>query len=401
MLLDLPKKGYTVRRMNLKIERIFIMTNDMYTSWKTFLQEAWDDSGFTSPSAIQEKTYDFIYSGRDVIAEAPTGSGKTLAYLLPLLQKIEPSKKQVQVVVLASSHELIMQIHQQIQQWSKGSGITSASLIGGANIKRQIDRLKKKPQIIAGTPGRINELITNKKLKMHEVQTLVLDEADQLMVPEHRKTIESIVNSTLKDRQLLLFSATIKQEMQNLASQFMTEPETVRVHESETNKPNVDHVYIVCEARDKIDMLVKITNLPDAKVLAFRRDIGNLHVLAEKLAYKGLDVGVLHSDTRKEQRAKALKTFRTSEQALLLATDVAARGLDIAELNIVVNMDLPRDPTGYIHRAGRTGRLGEAAGTVVSLIEQTDRKRLEKLARELDIIFHEKRLYKGKLVDVQ
>src|SRR5699024_2043376 len=232
-----------------------------------------------------------------------------------------------------------------------------ASLIGGANIKRQIDRLKKKPQIVAGTPGRINELISKKKLKMHEVQTLVLDEADQLLVPEHKKTIESIVKSTLKDRQLLLFSATIKQEMQNLASQFMTEPETVRVHESETNKPNVDHVYIVCEARDKIDMLVKITNIPDAKVLAFRRDIGNLHVLAEKLTYKGLEIGVLHSDTRKEQRAKALKTFRTSEQALLLATDVAARGLDIAELNIVANMDLPQDTTRYIHRSARTGRI--------------------------------------------
>src|SRR5699024_6233206 len=316
--------------MNFKIERIFIMTNDMSTSWQPFLQKAWEDSGFASPSAIQEKTYDFICAGRDVIAEAPTGSGKTLAYLLPLLQKIDPNKKQVQVVVLASSHELIMQIHQEIQQWSKWSGITNASLIGGANIRRQIDRLKKKRQIVAGTPGRINELISKKKLKMHEAQTLVSDEANQLLVPEHKKTIERIGHSKLKYRQLLLFSATIKQEMQNLLSQFMTEPETVRVHESETNKPNVDHVYIVCDARDKIDMLVKITNLPDAKVLAFRRDIGNLHVLAEKLAYKGLDVGVLHSDTRKEQRAKALKTFRTSEQALLLATDVAARGLDIA-----------------------------------------------------------------------
>src|SRR5699024_10783673 len=128
ILLDLPKKGYTVRRMNLKIERIFIMTNDMYTSWQPFIQKSWDVSGIATHSAIQEKTYDFICAGRDVIAEAPTGSGKTLAYLLPLLQKIEPNKKQVQVVVLASSHELIMQIHQQIQQWSKGSGITSASL---------------------------------------------------------------------------------------------------------------------------------------------------------------------------------------------------------------------------------------------------------------------------------
>src|SRR5699024_1854117 len=148
---------------------------------------------------------------------------------LPLLQKIDPNKKQVQVVVLASSHELIMQILQQIQQWSKGSGITRASLIGGANIIRQIDRLKKKPQIVAGTPARINEVISKKKLKMHEVQTLVLDEADQLLVQEHKNTNEIILKSTLDDRQFLLFAAIIKQEMQNLASQFMTEPETVRV----------------------------------------------------------------------------------------------------------------------------------------------------------------------------
>lgn len=400
ILLDLPRKGYTVKRMNLKIERILIMTHDRYTSWTPFLQEAWEASGFASLSAIQEKTFDFIYSGRDVIAEAPTGSGKTLAYLLPLLQKIDPNKKQIQIVVVASSHELIMQIHQQIQEWSKGSGITSASLIGGANINRQIDRLKKKPQIVAGTPGRIKELITKKKLKMHEVQTLVLDEADQLLVPEHKGTIENIVNSTLKDRQILLFSATIQQKMQNLAMQFMTDPEIIRVHELETNKPKVDHVYIACESRDKIDMLVKITNLPGVKVLAFMRDIGNLHVLAEKLAYRGLDIGVLHSDTRKEQRAKALKTFRTSEQALLLATDVAARGLDIADLNTVVNMDLPQNTTGYIHRAGRTGRLGEAPGTVISLIEQVDRKRIRKFSQEMKITFQEKRLYKGKITDI-
>lgn len=381
-----------------------MMTNDTHTAidnLKSFLQEAWQTSGFTELSSIQAKTGKLISEGHDVIAEAPTGSGKTLAYLLPLLQKIDPNKKQIQVVVLASSHELVMQIHQEMQQWSKGSGITTASLIGGANIKRQIERLKKKPQIVVGTPGRIMELITKKKIKMHEVQTLVLDEADQLFVPEHKNTMERIVKSTLTDRQLLLFSATLPKEMEDVATQLMMNPEIVRVHESDTDKPNVDHGYIVCEAREKIDMLVKITNVQEAKVLAFMRDIGNLHVLAEKLAYKKVNVGALHSDTGKEQRAKALKNFRTSENNLLVATDVAARGLDISDLNIVVNMDVPRNATQYIHRAGRTGRLGASEGTVVSIIEPTDMKHIKKLAKELGIMFQEKRLYKGKLINVK
>lgn len=387
----------------LELERIFIMTNDIYETtdenMKPFLHDAWKTSGFDAATIIQEKTSGIIGEGYDLIAEAPTGSGKTLAYLLPLLQKIDEKKKQIQVVILASSHELVMQIHQEIQKWSKGSGISSASLIGGANINRQIDKLKKKPQIVAGTPGRVFELINKKKIKMHEVQTLVLDEADQLIVPEHLSTVESIVKTTLKERQLLLFSATLPQTMEEVALPYMKDPAVIRVKESDTNKPKVDHVFMICEAREKIDLLKKITNIPDTKVLAFMRDIGNLSVVAEKLAYNGLTVGVLHSDTRKEQREKALKAFRTSENALLLATDVAARGLDIADLTHVVNVDMPKDITQYTHRSGRTGRLGSTGGTVVSIIERNELKRLEKFANELGFKLHEKFLYKGNLTN--
>ncbi|WP_404452317.1 DEAD/DEAH box helicase [Virgibacillus necropolis] len=379
------------------------MNNEIYKAsdenMKPFLQEAWNASGFGAPTIIQEKTSALISEGHDVIAEAPTGSGKTLAYLLPLLQKIDATKKQIQVVILASSHELVMQIHQEIQKWSKGSTIITASLIGGANINRQIDKLKKKPQIVAGTPGRVFELINKKKIKMHEVQTLVLDEADQLIVPEHLNTIENIIKTTLKERQLLLFSATLPQTMEDVAKPYLNDPTVVRVQESETNKPKVDHVYILCEARDKMDMLKKITNIQGSKVLAFMRDIGNLSVVAEKLTYKGLIVGVLHSDTGKEQRAKALKAFRTSDKALLLATDVAARGLDIVDLTHVVNVDLPKDITQYTHRSGRTGRLGSTGGTVVSIIEPYELKRLEKFTKELGFELKEKVLYKGTLTD--
>lgn len=375
------------------------MENEFKENMKPFLQEAWNISGFGAPTVIQEKTSMLIGEGRDIIAEAPTGSGKTVAYLLPLLQKIDATKKQIQVVILASSHELVMQIHQEIQKWSKGSGITSASLIGGANITRQIDKLKKKPQIVAGTPGRVLELINRKKVKMHEVQTLVLDEADQLIVPEHMGTVENILKGTLKERQLLLFSATLPRAMEEIALPLMKDPAVIRVQETETNKPKVDHVYLLCEAREKMELLRKMTNIPDSKALAFMRDIGNLSVLADKLVYAGLAVGVLHSDTGKEQRAKALKTFRTSDNALLLATDVAARGLDIDELTYVVNVDLPKDITQYQHRAGRTGRLGSTGGTVVSLIEAYELKQLRKLVEPFDVELQEKVLYGGKLVN--
>ncbi|ASK63733.1 RNA helicase [Virgibacillus phasianinus] len=374
------------------------MKNDI-DMMQPFLQEAWKNSGFTELTVIQEKTSYLVREGRDIIAEAPTGSGKTLAYLIPILQKIDTSQKQVQAVILASSHELVMQIHQEIQKWTKGSSISSAALIGGANINRQIEKLKKKPQIVAGTPGRILELINRKKLKMHEVQSLVLDEADQLIVDEHVNTVNSIMKSTSKDRQLLLFSATLPQSVEEVGLAYMKDPAVIRVKESETNKPKVNHVYVMCEAREKLDLLKKLTNIPNSKVLAFMRDIGNLAVLAEKLAYKGLDVGVLHSDTRKEQRQKALKTFRTADNALLLATDVAARGLDIDDLTHVVNVDLPKDITQYKHRAGRTGRLGSSGGTIVSLIEPYEYKQLSKFVKEVGEELHEKVLYAGKLIN--
>lgn len=195
---------------------------------KPFLQTAWDKSSFEKLTAIQLHTVRFIIEGKDIIAESPTGSGKTLAYLLPLLQQIDPTEKNTQIVILASSHELVMQIHQEVQEWSRDSEIGSATLIGGANVKRQIEKLKKKPQIVIGTPGRMNELINQKKLKMHQVKTLVLDEADQLLVPEHISTIEKIVKSTLSERQVLVFSATLPETVQSKAKEIMHSPEVIR-----------------------------------------------------------------------------------------------------------------------------------------------------------------------------
>ncbi|CDQ18645.1 DEAD/DEAH box helicase [Halobacillus karajensis] len=360
-------------------------------------KKAWEKSGYDTLTEVQGQAIPFILQGIDVVAEAPTGSGKTLAYLLPLIEKVETEKKNTQILIMASSHELVMQIYHEVQLWTKDSGITSMTMIGGANIKRQMDKLKKKPHIVVGTPGRVYELMQKKKLKAHEIKAVVMDEADQLLVPEHLHTVENVLKSTMRDTQILLFSATLPDEVIAVAQTFMDEEaEVIRVSE-ESKKPDVTHTYIVCEDRDKVETLRKLARMKGFKGLAFMQDIAKLNIMAEKLTYKHLDIGLLHSDAKKEQRAKAIKEFRQGEYPLLLATDVAARGLDIKEINHIVNLDVPKDMTSYIHRAGRTGRIGSQEGTVVSLVNPVEEKRLKKFARDLEVPLEENVIYKGNL----
>ncbi|MFD2217089.1 DEAD/DEAH box helicase [Metabacillus endolithicus] len=365
-----------------------------------FIQSNWSKAEFENPTAIQLKAVPQILEGNDVIAESPTGTGKTLAYVLPLLNKIDVNRKAAQVVILAPSRELVMQIFDEVKKWSEGSGMTSASFIGGANIKRQVDKLKKSPQIILGTPGRIYELIKMKKLKMHEVKAIVLDEGDQLLIPENKKTIQDIVKTTLNERQVVLFSATLNESTESKARDLMKkDPEIIKVGKEEVPTGKVDHVYLVCEQRDKALILEKLVKNIPMKALGFVKDIGNLSVLGEKLDYKGVDVHLLHSDTKKEEREAALKSLRTEKQGLLLATDVAARGLDIAELTHVIHYDLPSTSSQYVHRSGRTGRQG-ASGTVVSIVTEREERELKKLAKELNITVRKNELFRGELAEV-
>ncbi|WP_299093846.1 DEAD/DEAH box helicase [uncultured Metabacillus sp.] len=367
---------------------------------KPFIQTNWDKADFKEPTAIQVKAIPAIVEGKDVIAESPTGTGKTLAYVLPMLNKIDSQKKNAQVVILAPSRELVMQIFDEIKKWSEGSEITSASFIGGANIKRQVEKLKKSPQVIVGTPGRVQELIKMKKLKMHEVKSIVLDEGDQLLTPEHKNTIKEIIKSTLNERQVVLFSATLNESTESRARDLMKQnPELIKVALNEVPIGDVQHVYLVCEQREKAKLLERLAKTVKMKALGFVKDIGNLDVLAEKLEYEGVDFYLLHSDTKKEEREAALKSLRSDHQGLLLATDVAARGLDIANLTHVIHYDLPISTSQYVHRSGRTGRQG-ASGTVVSLVTEREERELKKIAKELNITLKKNRLYKGELNEV-
>ncbi|WP_108670455.1 DEAD/DEAH box helicase [Peribacillus acanthi] len=373
-------------------------TNFSIKSMKPFIQKAWETEGFQEPTAVQSKSIPLVLTGKDVIAESPTGTGKTLAYLLPILENINPSSQNVQAVVMASSRELVMQIHSEIQKWSKDSGVVSASFIGGANIKRQLEKLKNRPQIVVGTPGKIQELIDLKKLKMHEVKTIVLDEGDTLLVPEHSGTIQKIIKSTMKDRQLLMFSATVQKEALEQAKAMMNEPEMIMVGKEDLPPAKVEHLYFISESRDKIKVLESIARLPHMKGLVFMKDIGEITLTLSKLGYKDLTAAALHSESKKSDRERAMKGFRKGEYPILLSTDVAARGLDIKGLTHVVHFDIPRTIEQYTHRSGRTGRAG-AEGTVISIVTPQEERDLKRLVNKLGIDLTKKVFFKGQIAD--
>jgi superfamily II DNA/RNA helicase len=371
----------------------------MLNTLHPFLQENWEKSGFQQPTSIQDTAIPLILEGKDLIAESPTGTGKTLAYLLPLLNKVEPNSQSLQAVVLASSQELVMQVYQEFQKWSEGSGIRGTSIIGGANVKRQLEKLKKRPHVIFATPGRLFELIKQKKVKMHEVKLVVLDEGDQLLIPEHLNTVNNIVKSTMGDRQVVLFSATMKAGTEKLAKEITKEPEILRIEKDElASSGEVEHIYFSAEPRDKIKLLEKIARLDNTKALAFINDIGEIEVFKEKFNFKELSTGILHSDMKKLERQAELKAFRDGKTKMLIATDVAARGLDIQGVTHVVHVDFPRDIAQYVHRAGRTGRMG-ANGTVISLVTEREERELKRYCQELNVTPGKRIFFKGQIAE--
>ncbi|KXG44730.1 DEAD/DEAH box helicase [Tepidibacillus decaturensis] len=365
---------------------------------KPFLQEAWKHKGFQKPTMIQEKAVPLILEGKDVISESPTGTGKTITYLLPLLERIDLEKKVTQAIIIAPSRELVMQIYEEIQRWAQGSEITSASFIGGANIKLQLEKIKKHPQIVVGTTGRLLELIKMKKLKMHNVKMIVVDEFDMLIVQDHIENVQSIIKATQKERQLLFFSATLSKENEQLAKRWMKDPQVIRIEKKKDSESNVEHIYFVSELRDKIDVLRRIMRIDGIKALAFINDMEKMFEVQAKLKYKGIASEVLNGESSKGERQQALRHFREGKVALLLATDVAARGLDIEGLNHVIHFDFPHDTKQYIHRSGRTGRMN-ALGTVISIVTKREESFLKKLSRASGILIQKKVIYHGKISD--
>jgi superfamily II DNA/RNA helicase len=360
-------------------------------------------SGIVEPTEIQNKIIPVALENKDIIGQSKTGTGKTLAYLLPLFQKIDASKKEMQVIILAPTHELVMQIHKEITALSENSGlgINSASIIGNANIARQVERLREKPHIIVGSSGRILEIIKMKKITAHTIKTIVIDEADRLLDANNIESVKAIIKTTLRDRQLMLFSATMPQKTIEIAKELMKTPELIKIDEKDEVNPNISHYYFICEQRDKIELLRKLVHaVQPERALVFINKSEDIERNTAKLKYHNLKAEGIHGSNAKEDRKKALEDFRTGNIQLLVASDIAARGLDIKGVTHVFNLEVPEDPKDYLHRVGRTGRAGNE-GVALTIATEREIAQISNISKAYKLSIQQKDIYMGKIVDIK
>lgn len=354
-----------------------------------------------NPTPIQSKVIPIALEKKDLVGESQTGSGKTLAYLLPLFQNIDSSKREMQALILAPTHELVMQIDNEIKLLSENSqaGITSTPIIGEVNAKRQIEKLKEKPHIIVGSVGRVLELISQKKIKAHTIKTIVLDEADNLLAKDKLSTVKNIIKTTLRDRQLMAFSATIHTETLALARELMKKPEVIKVEDTNTVNENIEHMYFLSDPREKIETLRKlIASINPKRAIVFLNRNEEVDLATVKLKYHHINAEGIYSNTSKEDRKKALEGFRSGKVQLLISSDIAARGLDVKDVTHIFNLNLPSDPKEYLHRSGRTGRAGDF-GTSISIISPVELSLIKKYEKNLNIRIQSKKIVRGKIFD--
>ena len=352
------------------------------------------------PTDIQAAAIPLLFDGRDIIAQAHTGSGKTLAYLCPLFQKLDPESKSVQALILAPTHELVMQIYRQAQLLAKNSElpIRCQSIIGDANINNQITKLKEKPHLLVGSPGRILDLIKKKKINCQTIKTIVVDEVDNLLDNTNEATVLEIIRSTQRDRQLAAFSATASEHTLEILQQQMKNPELINIKGLAKINPAIEHFYLIGEQRDKFVLLRKLLHAIDGQqILVFMNDGPKIDFLVDKLNYHKIKTYSLHGIVDKEERQKALNEFRTGKIRVLVSSDLAARGLDIPEVSHVINLDFPLEPNEYIHRAGRTAR-GTNSGQCYSIVNPKELAALRIYQRDFQITVHPVHLVKGMIL---
>jgi ATP-dependent RNA helicase DeaD len=353
------------------------------------------ERGLKTPVPVQNNTIPAMIEGRDVIVHSATGTGKTLAYLLPLLQKLDTGSKDLQFLIIVPTQELAMQIVREIE-WLAGREAVAA-LIGGAAVTRQIDKLKSHPPFVVGTPGRLNELMNARKLKLHQVRTVVIDEVDQVFSLGAKGEVESLLRNVPKERQLVFVTATLTGLVNECAARWMKEPITIKGQTLSEANSAVEHHYIVCQQRDKIDMVRRlIRTVNPTSALIFVNDTEVIGALQAKLTYANLDVESLYSEAGKQDRASVMQRFSSGRLQLLIASDIAARGIDVENISHVINFDPPSDAEKYVHRSGRTGRMGKV-GTVITLVTGSEKYLIGKFVTKLGILFSEKTLAYGEL----
>ena len=359
--------------------------------------KAVSELGYESPTEIQKQTIPFILSDiRDLIALAQTGTGKTAAFSLPILDMIDDTSRKIQLLVLAPTRELALQIAKDVKNYTKYlPNVKTVAVYGGSSITDQIRNLRDKPQIIVGTPGRVIDLINRKALDFSNIHWLVLDEADEMLSMGFKDDLETILKETPETKQTLLFSATMNKEVERISKNYLTNPHRISVGAINAVKKNITHEYYVVNYRQKKEALKRLIDAnPNQYSIIFCRTRMETQDVADFLMQNGYAADALHGDLSQAQRDTVMKKFRLKNIDILVATDVAARGLDVNSLTHVIHYSLPDDPEVFVHRSGRTGRAGRD-GVSMALIKPEETRKLNQIKAQTKIEIKEQQIPKG------
>jgi len=364
---------------------------------KPNIQQALDKMGFVEPTPVQEKAIPFLLNeNKDLVANAQTGTGKTAAFGLPILEQIDGESKDIQALILSPTRELALQIAKDLETFSAFMPkLKVIPVYGGASIEVQINALKRGGQIVVGTPGRMLDLIKRKRLKVDRIKWLVLDEADEMLSMGFKDELDEILSNTPEQKQTMLFSATMPRGILSIAKNYMGDYHEITIGTKNSGAKNVEHIYYQVAARDKYAALKRLADIhSDIYGIVFCRTRMETKDIADKLMADGYNADALHGDLSQDQRDKVMGRFRKKNLQILVATDVAARGLDVDKLTHVINYNLPDDNEVYIHRSGRTGRAGEK-GISISLIHSRERGKLRDMERKIGKEFERRQVPGG------
>lgn len=349
-------------------------------------QEKREAIAFDTLTPIQEQLFPKITAGKNILGISPTGTGKTLAYLWPSLLTLTQKKSQ-QLLILAPNTELAGQIFEVTKEWAEPLKLTAQLFLSGSSQKRQIERLKKGPEILIGTPGRIFELIKLRKIKMMNVNTIILDEFDELLSDSQYHFVEKVTNHVPRDHQMIYMSATNKVSNTELAEN------TEVIDLSDQKLESIRHYYISVDKRDRLELLRKFSNIPDFRGLVFFNSLSDLGAAEERLQFAGSSAISLASDVNVKFRKIILEKFKNHEISLLLGTDLVARGIDIDNLEVVLNFDVARDKETYTHRSGRSGRMGKDGIVITFVTHPEDLRKLKKFAKVTEVYLKNQSLH--------
>ena len=357
--------------------------------------DALEKKGYEVPTPIQEQTIPLLLNGDlDIVGQAQTGTGKTAAFGLPILERFDPTQRSVQALILAPTRELAIQTAEEIKSFKGSKKIWITTVYGGAPISSQMRELEKGTHVVVGTPGRVIDLIERKKLKLEDVKYVVLDEADEMLNMGFIDDIELILKSCNTSRRMLLFSATMPDRILSLAKRYMGKFNMVQIAKQEITNVNIDQSYFEVPDRDKFDALCRVLDVEeDFYGIIFCNTKAEVIEIANHLNDKGYSTDALHGDIQQNLREKVVKQFKSNKYGVLVATDVAARGIDISDLTHVINYGLPQDPESYVHRIGRTGRAGKL-GRAIAIISPSEKRKLLFVERLVKA-----KMKKGKLPD--